>query len=79
MTKYKDVVEHAFKGIPKLNKPKILSEYYGHKDESNRVMVVYNSLRRRYEVMHDGILVDSCLTEEIANIAAEDYINAKKL
>ena len=29
--------------------------------------------------MHDGILVDSCLTEEIANIAAEDYINAKKL
>ena len=79
MTKYKDVVEQAFKGIPKLNKPKILSEYYGHKDESNRVMVVYNSLRRRYEVMHDGDLVDSCLTEEIANIAAEDYINAKKL
>ena len=62
-----------------MNKPKILSEYYGHKDESNRVMVVYNSLRRRYEVMHDGVLVDSCLTEEIANIAAEDYINAKKL
>ena len=29
--------------------------------------------------MHDGVLVDSCLTEEIANIAAEDYINAKKL
>ena len=79
MTKYKDVVEQAFKGIQKLNKPKILSEYYGHKDESNRVMVVYNSLRRRYEVMHDGVLVDSCLTEEIANIAAEDYINAKKL
>ena len=79
MTKYKDVGEQAFKGIPKLNKPKILSEYYGHKDESNRVMVVYNSLRRRYEVMHDGVLVDSCLTEEIANIAAEDYINAKKL
>ena len=42
-------------------------------------MVVYNSLRRRYEVMHDGVLVDSCLTEEIANIAAEDYIDAKKL
>ena len=62
-----------------MNKQKILSEYYGHKDESNRVMVVYNSLRRRYEVMHDGVLVDSCLTEEIANIAAEDYINAKKL
>ena len=79
MTKYKDVVDQAFIGIPKLNKPKILSEYYGHKDESNRVMVVYNSLRRRYEVMHDGVLVDSCLTEEIANIAAEDYINAKKL
>ena len=79
MTKYKDVVEQAFKEIPKLNKPKILSEYYGHKDESNRVMVVYNSLRKRYEVMHDGVLVDSCLTEEIANIAAEDYIDAKKL
>jgi len=29
--------------------------------------------------MHDGVLVDSCLTEEIANIAAEDYIDAKKL
>ena len=58
MTKYKDVVEQAFKGIPKLNKPKILSEYYGHKDESNRVMVVYNSLRRPYEVMHDCFLVE---------------------
>ena len=29
--------------------------------------------------MHDGVLVDSCLTEEIAQIAAEDYIDAKKL
>ena len=42
-------------------------------------MVVYNSLRKRYEVMHDGVLVDSCLTEEIADIAAEDYVNEKKL
>ena len=58
---------------------KVLSEYYGNKNESDTVLIVYNSLRRRYEVMHDGILVDSCLTEEIANIAAEDYINAKKL
>jgi len=58
---------------------KVLSEYYGHKDDSNRVMVVYNELRKRYEVMHDGVLVDSCLTEEIADNAAEDYINANKL
>ena len=42
------------------------------------MLIVYNSLRKRYEVMHDGVLVDSCLTEEIANIAAEDYIDAKK-
>ena len=58
---------------------KVLSEYYGNQTESNSVLIVYNSLRKRYEVMHDGVLVDSCLTEEIANIAAEDYINAKKL
>ena len=58
---------------------KVLSEYYGNKNQNDTVLIVYNSLRKRYEVMHDGILVDSCLTEEIANIAAEDYINAKKL
>ena len=58
---------------------KVLSEYYGNQNESDTVLIVYNSLRGRYEVMHDGILVDSCLTEEIANIAAEDYINANKL
>ena len=58
---------------------KVLSEYYGNQNQNDTVLIVYNSLRRRYEVMHDGILVDSCLTEEIANIAAEDYINAKKL
>ena len=58
---------------------KFLSEYYGNQKESDTVLIVYNSFRRRYEVTHDGILVDSCLTEEIANIAAEDYINAKKL
>ena len=53
---------------------KVLSEYYGNQNESNSVLIVYNSSRKRYEVMHDGVLVDSCLTEEIANIAAEDYI-----
>ena len=58
---------------------KVLSEYYGNQNQNDTVLIVYNSLRRRYEVMHDGILVDSCLTEEIANIAAEDYINANKL
>ena len=58
---------------------KVLSEYYGNKNQNDTVLIVYNSLRKRYEVMHDGILVDSCLTEEIANIAAEDYINANKL
>ena len=58
---------------------KVLSEYYGNQNESNSVLIVYNSLRRRYEVMHDGVLVDSCLTEEIADIAAEDYVNEKKL
>ena len=58
---------------------KVLSEYYGNQNQNDTVLIVYNSLRRRYEVMHDGVLVDSCLTEEIANIAAEDYINAKKL
>ena len=58
---------------------KVLSEYYGNQNESDTVLIVYNSLRGRYEVMHDGVLVDSCLTEEIANIAAEDYIAAKKL
>lgn len=58
---------------------KVLSEYYGNQNQNDTVLIVYNSLRKRYEVMHDGILVDSCLTEEIANIAAEDYINAKKL
>ncbi len=79
MTKYKDVVEQAFKGIPKLNKPKILSEYYGNNHEDSKVLVVYNSLRKRYEVMHDGILVDSCLTEEIAELAAEEYVNEKQL
>ena len=77
--KYKDVVEQAFKGIPKLNKPKILSEYYGNNHEDSKVLIVYNNYRKRYEVMHDGVLVDSCLTEEIAQIAAEDYIDAKKL
>tara|TARA_A100001011_G_scaffold143903_1_gene152043 strand:+ start:56 stop:238 length:183 start_codon:yes stop_codon:yes gene_type:complete len=58
---------------------KVLSEYYGNQNQNDTVLIVYNSLRRRYEVMHDGVLVDSCLTEEIANIAAEDYINANKL
>tara|TARA_B100001564_G_C20244468_1_gene492025 strand:- start:193 stop:375 length:183 start_codon:yes stop_codon:yes gene_type:complete len=58
---------------------KVLSEYYGNQNQNDTVLIVYNSLRKRYEVMHDGILVDSCLTEEIANIAAEDYINANKL
>ena len=58
---------------------KVLSEYYGNQNQNDTVLIVYNSLRKRYEVMHDGILVDSCLTQEIANIAAEDYINAKKL
>ena len=58
---------------------KVLSEYYGNQNQNDTVLIVYNSLRRRYEVMHDGVLVDSCLTEEIANIAAEDYIDAKKL
>ena len=58
---------------------KVLSEYYGNQNERDTVLIVYNRLRGRYEVMHDGVLVDSCLTEEIANIAAEDYINAKKL
>ena len=58
---------------------KVLSEYYGNQNQNDSVLIVYNSLRKRYEVMHDGVLVDSCLTEEIANIAAEDYINAKKL
>ena len=58
---------------------KVLSEYYGNQNQNDTVLIVYNSLRKRYEVMHDGVLVDSCLTEEIANIAAEDYINAKKL
>ena len=58
---------------------KVLSEYYGNQNQNDTVLIVYNSLRKRYEVMHDGVLVDSCLTEEIANIAAEDYINANKL
>ena len=58
---------------------KVLSEQYGNQNQNDTVLIVYNSLRKRYEVMHDGILVDSCLTEEIANIAAEDYINANKL
>ena len=58
---------------------KVLSEYYGNQNQNDTVLIVYNSLRRRYEGMHDGVLVDSCLTEEIANIAAEDYINANKL
>ena len=58
---------------------KVLSEYYGNQNQNDTVLIVYNSLRRRYEVMHDGVLVDSCLTEEIANIAAKDYINANKL
>ena len=58
---------------------KVLSEYYGNQNQNDTVLIVYNSLRRRYEVMHAGVLVDSCLTEEIANIAAEDYINANKL
>lgn len=57
----------------------VLSEYYGNTNENNKVLVVYNSLRKRYEVMHDGVLVDSCLTEEVAQIAAEEYIDAKKL
>ena len=58
---------------------KVLSEYYGNQNQNDTVLIVYNSLRKRYEVMHDGILVDSCLTEEIADIAAEDYVNEKKL
>ena len=58
---------------------KVLSEYYGNQNQNDTVLIVYNSLRRRYEVMHDGVLVDSCLTEEIANIAAEDYISENKL
>ena len=57
----------------------VLSEYYGNTNENNKVLVVYNSLRKRYEVMHDGVLVDSCLTEEIAQVAAEDYVNEKQL
>jgi len=58
---------------------KVLSEYYGNQNQNDTVLIVYNSLRRRYEVMHDGVLVDSCLTEEIAQIAAEDYISENKL
>ena len=58
---------------------KVLSEYYGNQNQNDTVLIVYNSLRKRYEVMHDGILVDSCLTEEIADIAAEDYVNEKQL
>ena len=57
----------------------VLSEYYGNTNENNTVLVIYNSFRKRYEVMHDGVLVDSCLTEEIAQVAAEDYINEKQL
>ena len=48
MTKYKDVVEQAFKGIPKLNKPKILSEYYGNNHEDSKVLIVYNNYRKRF-------------------------------
>jgi hypothetical protein len=58
---------------------KVLSEYYGNQNKSETVLVVYNDLRRRYEVMCNGVLVDSCLTEEIAQIAAEDYISENKL
>ena len=58
---------------------KVLSEYYGNQNKSETVLVVYNDLRRRYEVMYNGVLVDSCLTEEIAQIAAEDYISENKL
>ena len=57
----------------------VLSEYYGNTNENNTVLVIYNSFRKRYEVMHDGVLIDSCLTEEIAQVAAEDYINEKQL
>tara|TARA_B100000287_G_C20594236_1_gene765473 strand:- start:211 stop:393 length:183 start_codon:yes stop_codon:yes gene_type:complete len=59
--------------------PQVLSEYYGNKNESEKVLIVYNDLRKRYEVMHNGVLIDSCLSEQIAQIAAEDYIYAKKL
>ena len=57
----------------------VLSEYYGNTNENNTVLVIYNSFRKRYEVMHDGVLIDSCLTEEIAQVAAEDYVNEKQL
>ncbi len=58
---------------------KVLSEYYGNQNKSETVLVVYNDLRRRYEVMCNGVLVDSCLTEEIAELAAEEYVNEKQL
>jgi len=58
---------------------KVLSEFYGNEIETNKVIVVFNGLRQRYEVMHDGVLVDSCLTEQVAQNAAEDYINEKGL
>tara|TARA_R100001015_G_C4591274_1_gene146771 strand:+ start:426 stop:620 length:195 start_codon:yes stop_codon:yes gene_type:complete len=60
-------------------KNQVLSEYYGNTNENNTVLVIYNSFRKRYEVMHDGVLIDSCLTEEIAQVAAEDYVNEKQL
>lgn len=60
-------------------KNQVLSEYYGNTNENNTVLVIYNSFRKRYEVMHDGVLIDSCLTEKIAQVAAEDYVNEKQL
>ena len=60
-------------------KNQVLSEYYGNTNENNTVLVIYNSFRKRYEVMHDGVLIDSCLTKEIAQVAAEDYVNEKQL
>jgi len=60
-------------------KNQVLSEYCGNTNENNTVLVIYNSFRKRYEVMHDGVLIDSCLTEEIAQVAAEDYVNEKQL
>ena len=60
-------------------KNQVLGEYYGNTNENNTVLVIYNSFRKRYEVMHDGVLIDSCLTEEIAQVAAEDYVNEKQL
>lgn len=80
MSKYSKVVKDAFMGLPKGDSVKVLSEYlYDNSNESDKVLVVYNSLRKRYEVMHDGVLVDSCLSEGNAQQSAEDYINEQKI